>query len=386
MQCGLCLPQCPTYHVARSEAESPRGRIAIARALVSGELTDSGAQAHLDQCLACGSCERACPSQVQYGALLQEVRVRFPVNATWLRRLRPWLTRPPRLLLAARIARLLRAPRWLPPLLRQLRPQSLATHAAQEWPAIPPFIALPSLVRPAGAARGRVGLLLGCVASTFDRDTHAATASLLATLGYEVAMPPEQGCCGALAHHAGDAATAFSMATATRAAFVQAGVDAVLVTASGCHGTMRELTLASSGIAVHDAAGFIATDPEVGSLRFRPLDQCAALHVPCTQSGISGSLSATRALLARIPQLDVKALPEQPRCCGAGGSYFLDHPAIAQPLREEKLQQLEAAAPDLLLTSNIGCRLYLGNGLRHRGSAIPVLHPLTLLAQQLEST
>src|SRR5690349_20044840 len=91
VQCGLCLPQCPTYRVGRSEAESPRGRIALARALAPGELPDpDSAQTHLDQCLACGSCERACPSHVQYGALLHEIRVLRPVSATWVQRLRPW--------------------------------------------------------------------------------------------------------------------------------------------------------------------------------------------------------------------------------------------------------------------------------------------------------
>src|SRR5689334_5148728 len=107
VQCGLCLPQCPTYRVTHNEAESPRGRIALARALAAGNLSNlDTAQMHLDQCLACGSCERACPSQVQYGALLQEVRALRPVATTWVRRLRPWLAHPRRLHLAARVARL----------------------------------------------------------------------------------------------------------------------------------------------------------------------------------------------------------------------------------------------------------------------------------------
>jgi glycolate oxidase iron-sulfur subunit len=357
----------------------------LARALASDELPDGkSAQTHLDQCLACGSCERACPSQVQYTALLHEVRRMHPVTSRWARRLRPWLARPRRLRAVANLARLLRAQRWLPSLLGSLWPDSSLTRAAGEMPALPTFIALPELVRAARSpARGRVGILLGCVASAFDRDTHAATAKLLAALGFDVVMPP-QGCCGALALHAGDEAAARTMAKATRAAFARAHVDAVLVSASGCHGTVRDLTLHGSDIAVHDALAFIAADQACRSLRFRALSRRAALHVPCTQAGIPGSAAAAHALLARISQLEVVTLPDQPRCCGAAGSYFLDHPQIAQPLRAERLEQLYAAKPDLLLTSNIGCRLYLGNGLRQRGSVVPVMHPLALLAQQLE--
>ena len=387
VQCGLCLPHCPTYRVSGNEAESPRGRIALARALASGSLVDTdSASRHLDHCLSCMSCETVCPSQVQYGALLQEVRELHPASSPFLRRLQPWLAKPRRLRALAAMLRVATAWRWMPRVLRRWMPDSPLTHAARELPAIPAAIALPALTQSRReTSRGRVGLMLGCVASVFDRDTHAASIRLLAALGYDVVIAPDQGCCGALARHAGHVDEAQAAAASTRRAIVASHVDSVLISASGCFDTVRDFTLADSGIAVHDALSFIAADRELASLRFRPLPKKAALHIACTQSRIAGSVASMRRLLAAIPELQVLAMEEQPTCCGASGSYFLDFPDISQPLRAAKLAQIDTLSPDLVLSANIGCRLYLGNGLRQGASRLDLIHPLTLLAQQLES-
>ena len=388
VQCGLCLPHCPTYRVAGNEAESPRGRIALARALAAGTLaTTASATLHLDHCLSCMSCERVCPSHVQYGELLHEVRSLQPVNSPISRFLQPWLARPARLRAAVSLSRFVRPERWLPVLLQRLAPQSMLAKMAKELPASPASISLPNSASAMGAtpSRGRIGVFLGCVASAYDRDTHAATVKLLVALGYDVEIPVQQGCCGALAQHAGRMGDAQAMAAITRAAFADARLDAVLVSASGCMATLRDLTLADSGSAVHDALTFIAADTALPSLRFRALPKKVALHIPCTQAGLAGATASMRQLLGRIPSLQMAALDEQPRCCGASGSYFLDYPEIAEPLRTAKLNQIEALGPDLVLSANIGCRLYLGNGLRQRGSPLQLVHPLTVLAQQLES-
>jgi len=386
VQCGLCLPHCPTYRVSRNEAESPRGRIALARALASGSLADTGsASTHLDHCLSCMSCENVCPSQVQYGELLQEVRELRPVQSPFLRRLQPWLAKPSRLRAAVAVMRAVRADRWLLGAMRRWMPNSPLTKAAHELPALPPAISLPELTRSLGeTSRGRIGLMLGCVASAFDRDTHAASIRLLTALGYDVVIAPGQGCCGALARHAGHKDDAKAMAEKTRAALMGVKPDSVLVSASGCFDTVRDLTLAKSGIAVHDALSFIAADSALSTLRFRPLQKKAALHVACTQTSIAGSASSMRRLLDLVPELKVLPMDEQPKCCGASGSYFLDFPEMSQPLRAAKLAQIETLAPDVVLSANIGCRLYLGNGLRQNGSGLGVMHPLALLAEQLE--
>lgn len=388
--CGLCLPACPTYRVARIEAESPRGRIVLARALATGALAPTAAAlTHLDQCLGCLSCERACPSGVQYGSLIDQHRHRTAAPPDRLQRfLYALIAQPRRLQWLAHLSQGLRLSYWLSPLARRLA----GTRAGlARWLArIPPLPTVAGLaplpMRPSidGNERGRVGLFPGCVASAFDRDTHAAARTLLAALGYRVVEPTAQGCCGALPQHAGHADIAETLARATREAFVAAGVDTVLVSASGCYGTLRDLAFADSGIVVREIVEFLAKDMDSGTLSFAPLPLKAALHRPCSLDNRVRAPAAARTLLQHIPQLEISDLPPEPRCCGAGGTNFLRHPDIADPLRDERLDQVDALGPDLLLTSNIGCRLHLADGLRARGRHIEVLHPITLLARQLD--
>jgi glycolate oxidase iron-sulfur subunit len=169
----------------------------------------------------------------------------------------------------------------------------------------------------------------------------------------------------------------------TRNTLASTDAPVVLVSASGCFGELRDH--APRDRAIIDIDAFLARDAESAKLRFRPLAARAALHLPCTQVNVVGEVASIRALLARIPDLDIVDLPLQPRCCGAAGSYFAEHPAIATRLRDEKLDQALAEEPDIVLTTNIGCRIHLVAGLRERGVSPRVMHPLALLAQQLEN-
>jgi len=384
VMCGLCLPHCPTYRLEAIEAESPRGRIALARALATGALApDRAGTTHLDHCLGCLSCQKVCPSQVRYDEILVLARAGLAASRPAGAPRRRWLHDPRRLALLARLGAALRAERWLPRLARLLPETSFWRRLAARLPAPPRPLRLPR--RPGGAARGRVALFRGCVADVYDRDTLAAARHLLEALGYDVAETPGSRCCGALPRHAGDLAAARRAAQATREALRASGAEVVLVAASGCLGDLRDEAAAGSGLRVADVHAFIAADPALASLRFRPLAQRAALHLPCTQVNVAGATAAIAALLARIPELTVLPLPEQPRCCGAAGSYFLEHPDLADRLREQKLDQARTLAPDLLLTTNVGCRIHLGNGLHADAAAVPVLHPLALLARQLDN-
>ncbi|MDR2012178.1 MAG: (Fe-S)-binding protein [Rhodanobacter sp.] len=385
VMCGLCLPHCPTYRLAGSEAESPRGRIALARALATAKLTPSASVLdHLDHCLACLSCQKVCPSQVRYETILVETRAALARQRPAAGRLARWLRDPRRMARLARIGAALRADRWLPALGRRLPQDSLLGRLAKAQPALPRSIHLGPAPRPA-AERGRVTLFGGCLASTYDRDTLDGARHLLRALGYAVAESGPAQCCGALPRHAGDIAAADARASATRAALRDLDGTPVLTTSSGCFGDLREHVAQGASFTVADALAFIAADADSAGLRFKPLSARVALHLPCTQVNAVGATQAIRDLLARIPGLTVLMLPEQPRCCGAAGTYFIEHADFADRLREEKLDQAQATMPDLLLTTHIGCRIHLGNGLRERAAGIPVLHPLALLAQQLDN-
>ncbi|HKE46761.1 MAG TPA: (Fe-S)-binding protein [Rhodanobacteraceae bacterium] len=377
VMCGLCLPHCPTYRISLDEAESPRGRIALARSIATGRIPASGtALAHLDQCLACLSCEKVCPSEVRYGEIITGTRALLASRRPRRGFLGRLLEAPERLVVLARVGAAVRARAWLPALARALPRGSRWRALAEQVPRVP---ALPALRAAAKRDRGAVTLFRGCVASVYDRDTHAAATQLLEALGYDVEIPAGTPCCGALARHAGEADSADRQSAATRAAL--AGAKTVLVSASGCFGDLRD----HAGVAAADILAFLARDERIDTLRFKPLGARIAIHLPCTQVNVVGDTGAARALLARIPGVTLVDVPLQPRCCGAAGSYFIEQPRIAARLRDEKLDQVDAERPDVLVTTNIGCRIHLAIGLDGRGAATEVLHPLALLARQLDN-
>lgn len=377
--CGLCLPHCPTYALDGDETESPRGRIALARALASGtmELTAAN-RLPLDHCLGCLTCERVCPSGVHYGELLTATRALLGPRPRRARVLLGVLKRPRRLRTLAWLGAALGAPRWAPRLARLL-PADSAWRAVLG--ALPPLPAAPSPPShpTAAATRGRVALFPGCVADVYETEAHAALERLLAAAGFEPVRLPAL-CCGALDRHGGEAAAGAREADAVRAAWAAAGANTLLTATPGCLGTLREALL---GVAIEDAMAFV--EREGSALRFRALPLRAALHLPCTEVNVARADGAVRRLLARVPGLELLPLPAQPACCGAAGSHVLDFPRRARDLRTIKLDQVQGLAPQRLLSGNVGCRLHLAAGLLERGSSVPVEHPLSLLARQLES-
>lgn len=380
VQCGLCLPYCPTYGLDRTETESPRGRIALAKAVANGSLVaEADLRGHLDHCLGCLACERVCPSGVQYGALLAETRALLGPSSPRVQRLAARLAKPAFVRAAARLARLTLAWRWLPTLARLLPADSALRAALVAVPRPPSSHRLPATTAPRGTSRGRVALFTGCVASVYEAEAHAAAARLLAAAGFEVIALPAQ-CCGALARHGGDAAAADAHAAEVRAQWQAAGAARLVNATPGCLGTLRE---ALPGVAVDDVPALL--DREGEALRFRPLAERVAVHLPCTAVNVARSDGATLRLLARVPGLEALPLPATPGCCGAAGSHLLEFPQRAATLRTTKLEQAATLAPQRLLSGNIGCRLHLEAGLRERGMKLSVEHPLTLLARQLET-
>jgi glycolate oxidase iron-sulfur subunit len=356
VQCGLCLPVCPTYGLDGVETESPRGRIALVRAWELGTIapTPTG-DAHLDQCLGCRSCEAVCPAGVEYGALLVQARSRQRTRRkpTLRQRLLEALAARPTALAAA-----LDLYRRLHPLL------------PRGWRRLPRPPARAPEARPEA---GAVALFRGCVAGPYEAGLREATVRLCAAAGIgDVAQPRGQACCGALHAHAGDIATAGMLAARNRAAFATAGM--VLTVASGCH---EAVAAALAGAAdTRDALDFLAAQAD--KLRFRPGNERIALHLPCTQRNVVRSVAATRALLARIPGLQVVELDSGHGCCGAAGTRMTTDPAGAARFRQPLVDQLHACGASRLLSANIGCRLHFANA-----TALPVQHPLEFLAGHL---
>lgn len=383
VQCGLCLPHCPTYGLDRNEAESPRGRIALARALADGSLIPTAlADAHLDHCLGCRRCEPVCPAGVEYGALLLQTRYeqRIRRGAGWRQGSIEWLAARPRLL--DRLLGVYRIfysllPRWLP------RPPARRA-AVLISPAPTPTSPMPSPVPCARATNTKksASLFRGCLARRYDADVHDALHRLCSAAGITLIEPASQTCCGALHAHAGNAYAAAALAADNRDAFA-AGVP-VLSTATGCH---ESLAQSLAGYApVRDAAEFLLQHAD--ALRFHPANRRVALHIPCTQRSVVRSDGALHALLKKIPALSVIELPDS-GCCGAAGMHMLEFPERARALRQPLLDAFAASGADVLITANVGCRLHLQAGVEQAGtqmkSTIAIRHPLAFLADYLDT-
>ena len=399
VMCGLCLPHCPTYGLSRDEGDSPRGRIALMQGLASGALpVGERLLGHLDRCLECRACEAMCPSEVPFGRLMDAARARaepLRPRSPGSRRLRRWgfaLLRHPRRLRALTV--LLRlyqrsGLQWLARRSGLLRLLALAPLEAR----------LPALQRPlakrrhapAGPTRGRVALFTGCVEAVAGVDTQRAALRLLTRLGFEVDIPRDQGCCGALLLHNGAPGDAAERARANLAAFADPDLAAVLSTASGCSAQLagygalygREDARASAFAGrAQDITQFLAElDWPEGLLS--PLPETVAVHDPCTlRHGLKQHRAVYR-LLAQVPGLQTLTLNETGACCGAAGSHLLTQPDQADALRRPHLERLRTLGVRTLVSSNIGCALHLAAGIREAGLEIEVLHPVTLLARQL---
>jgi glycolate oxidase iron-sulfur subunit len=381
VKCGLCLPHCPTYGLDPVEGESPRGRISLMQGLAAGRLEPGPALVrHLDNCLGCRACEQACPAAVPYGelidagrALLAERGIRSPPA----QRLLGALLRRPRLLGAAVRAARLPGAAAAARVVGGLPARSLAVLPTQAHPP-----RLQDATTDAGA-RVEAMLFAGCVSGAIDGRTLDDTRRLLEAAGWRVRLPSAQGCCGALDLHAGRPEQAGLLAARNLAAFP--GDGPIVACASGCAATLLEYArlAGEAGAAfarrIRDPADLLADAPlPLGPGRY----QKVVLHVPCTQRNVTGTAAATRRLLARLPGVAVAELP--PGCCGAAGENFISRPELADALLEPLLARLSHDPPDALLTSNIGCAMHFAAGLGRRGVDVPVLHPVSLLADALQ--
>lgn len=376
VKCGLCLPHCPTYRLNPHEAQGPRGRIALTQGLLSGALPASPVlAAHLDGCLSCRACEAVCPAKVPYGRVLDAARTALATPH------RTELTRLMGLVLGSSTARaVLRLGLWVL--------STLGGHRL--WKAPIPWLRYRPTVRRWRAvtapAQAQIALFTGCVGDIAERAVLHDAVRLFKAAGVTVAIPPAQGCCGALHQHGGLADAATQRAACNTRAF--ANCDTVLPLATGCAAALRDLGTAPLGDApalapkVRDLCATLAQALDTHPPRFQHRPLRVGIHTACTQANVFGGKDAIRALLGRIPALTLVDLAPQSGCCGAAGTAFITQPVQAVRLLQPKLDA--AATVDVVVSANIGCSLHLLAGLRSSGQAVTVLHPVSFLAQALD--
>ncbi len=399
VHCGFCLPACPSYLLLGRETDSPRGRIYAMRAGLDGRVgMTPHVVDHFDTCLGCMACETACPSGVKYAPLIERTRTaveshheRPAAERRFRQLLFNTLPYPRRLRLLALslfllgpLRRSTRVARMLP---ARLRP--LVTLA----PDVSPGSALrdlPERTPARGERRLRVGLVTGCVQRAFFGDVNAATTRVLSAEGCEVAAPRAQGCCGALALHAGEREQARAFATRLIAIFEQANVDVVAVNAAGCGSAMKEYgrLFADDPQWAARAERFAARVRDISELLVelgppraarQPVPLTVAYHDACHLAHAQGVRQQPRALLAAIPGLTIVPFAEPDVCCGSAGIFNLTQPDMAAELGRRKAANIAAARPDAVVTSNPGCILQIQAAARAQGHGFRVLHLVDVL-------
>jgi len=390
VHCGLCLSACPTYVELGTEADSPRGRILLMRALEEGRLEPTPeVTRHLDTCLGCRACETACPSGVPYGSLIEAARpyveARRGGAARLARRtLDAVLTRPGLRRVALAPLRAVAGTRVARSLARRV-PGAWTAYAA----ALPPSrtaAPLPPIVEPDGPLRGTALLLTGCVADALFAHTNAAIARLLARAGLRVLVPRAQGCCGALSLHLGQQERARSLARDVVALDARTRPDWVVSTAAGCGALLRDYAHLLDGDAGATDLATRARDPlsllaELGLPPARDaLPRTVAVHDPCHLAHAQGIRAEVRALLRDVPGVRLVDLEESDWCCGSAGTYNLTEPALAARLLARKLEHVARSGAEILAAANPGCLLQIRAGAIARGLPVRVEHPADLLA------
>jgi glycolate oxidase iron-sulfur subunit len=402
VHCGLCLDFCPTYRVMGHEADSPRGRIYQVRQVYEGKVSadDPDFRQHIYACLDCRACQTACPSGVQYGAIVEAARaVSEPVNRSEKTVGRAILgnvfTRPALLDAAGLGLRLYQrsglqgvvrktgATRLLPSRLREMEAMlGPAQGGIRRWAA-------PHVTPAKGPVRYRVGFIEGCIMPQLFGDTNAATVRVLVANGCVVYSPPRQGCCGALQMHTGDRPTAQELARRNIDAFDGLGLDAIIINAAGCGSTLKEYghLLADDAAYAERAAAFAATVKDISEflaaidlvppthpvpMRVTYQDACHLVHG-------QGIRQQPRKLLHQIEGLELVEMKDSDVCCGSAGIYNLTHYDVSMRVLEEKMDHIVASGVNAVVASNPGCTMQLAYGARRRGIDLKLLHVVDLL-------
>jgi glycolate dehydrogenase iron-sulfur subunit len=408
VHCGFCLPTCPTYVLWNEEMDTPRGRVYLMKAGLEGRAAMTPAfVGHFDACLGCMACITACPSGVQYGALIERTRAQIERHYD-----RPLGERVFRSVLFAVLPyparlRLAMAPLViLGPIFRALERSGVLNvlpRSVRSLIALAPRPSLASLVSDgvpehtpaAGTPRLRTAVLTGCVQRLAFAGVNKATVDVLAAEGCTVDAPSAQGCCGALALHAGNIDQARELAKHNIEVFERTNVDRIVVNAAGCGSSMKEY-----GELLHDdsawadrARAFSAKVRDVSEVLMEigepratrhPIKARVVYHDACHLAHAQGVRAEPRALLAAIPGVDVLTPVESEICCGSAGIYNLVQPEPAEQLGARKARHIAALKPDVIAAANPGCILQIAAAGRRLGYEWEIVHPIELIDRSIK--
>jgi glycolate oxidase iron-sulfur subunit len=401
VHCGFCTATCPTYVLLGDELDSPRGRIYLIREMLEKEKPPTkDVVKHIDRCLSCLACMTTCPSGVNYMHLVDQARVRIeeqykrPLPERWLRAVLGFvLPRPAAFRAAIQLGRLAQPLLAVlpigqssmadPTLLRRIK----AMLALSPGQLPPPGPVAGSVFAALGKRRGRVALLQGCAQQVLAPRINQAAINVLTRHGIEVVLVKDEQCCGALTHHMGHDADALGRARANVAVWAaeaeRGGLDAIVVTTSGCGSVIKDYgyllrtdrdyaaRAAKVSALAKDITEYLA-GIELKTVRERS-DIVVAYHSACSLQHGQKITGVPKDLLSKNGFV-VKDVPESHLCCGSAGTYNILQPDIAISLRDRKIANIASVKPDMIAAGNIGCMMQIASA-----ASVPVVHTIELL-------
>ena len=376
VSCGLCLPHCPTYRATEEESASPRGRIALMRAVESGELAiDEDFVAFMERCVMCRGCETACPSGVQFGALMEQTRMTLSasgrIGSRWMRfALKPLGYHRLVLVGSSALGLLQRA---------RLVPSSLSTRLG--LPRRIPIRRAP--LGPLTDATADAWLYTGCVMDAWQRDVHNAALRVMAATGANIRVPDTRAsCCGALHIHMGLGDEARRLALRTMSAF--AGDAPIVVDSAGCGAQLKDYghlldTAEARAFSrrVLDLGEWLAPQMHGLNIRGRFVGS-VAIQDPCHLRHVQRAHLPWRTVLSAVA--DVRELDDDGRCCGAGGSYSITQPELATEIRASKVATIGRTDAAVVASANPGCSIWLAS------TGLDVRHPIQIVDEVLNGS
>jgi glycolate oxidase iron-sulfur subunit len=405
MRCGFCLPTCPTFVLTGRERSSPRGRVALARAVAEQKLefTDAVKQEAFF-CLDCRACTTACPSGVKAGEVMEVCRSQSHQQAPLghvgksfrefiLQRMLPNPGLMEKSMLPARLYQRLGI-QWL---VRHSKALKLGPAWMGKAEGMMPKLDAPlrpqlPVVTPAqGEQRGRVGFFLGCVMTLMYPEVSRQTVRVLAHQGFDVVTPKETKCCGAPHLSEGDRQTARELALFNLNLFMQADVDYIVTDCAGCGAALKEYEEQLEELAGHDKlASFRAKIRDISEFlgevglrtdRLKPVNKSVTYHEPCHLCHAQSISRQPRELLKQIPGVELREMNEASWCCGSAATWGLKFSKESEQVLDRKLNNVKETGADILVTANPGCQLQLAWGVRERDLLVEVQHIMELIGE-----
>lgn len=411
MRCGFCLPSCPTYReTGGNEAASPRGRIALMKAVVDGIMEpDEDFEKQLSLCLGCRACEPACPSGVKYGHLLEEARdimqmkKNHSMPVRMIRRLvfNELFPKPNRMRTVSSllwfyqksgIQKIAQATN-----LTKIAPGNLSV-MEKVLPQVPSPTRMknrPTHVAAEGTLKKKVAFFSGCLMDTMFMDTNDSTLFILSKANCEIVIPQKQNCCGALHAHSGEKDGAKALAKENILAFEHVEADYIVSNAGGCGALLVEYghLLKDDPEWAERAKAFSARVKDISEILYEVgmpkmvLDpQTVTYQDSCHLRNVMGTFSAPRKLIQQIEGVTFSEMKDADRCCGSAGVYNIIEEEMSMQILDVKMENAKATKARTLVTANPGCLLQMKLGIERAGlqKDVRAVHIVDLLAEAIK--